>query len=80
VTHNPKCPKNDIVARMIKLHILSMLKLNELQKKIFQLFNQIPINKMAITIHDYVYCWYHNMNGRYAKIQIIKEYFDVLGL
>jgi hypothetical protein len=57
-----------------------MLKLNELQKKIFQLFNQIPINKMAIIIHDYVYCWYDNMNGRYAKIQIIKEYFDVLGL
>lgn len=57
-----------------------MLKVNELQKKIFQLFNQIPINKIAITIHDYVYCWYHNMNGRYAKIQIIKEYFDVFGL
>jgi hypothetical protein len=33
----PKCPKNDIVSRMIKLHILSMLKLNELQKKHFNI-------------------------------------------
>jgi hypothetical protein len=35
---------------------------------------------MAITIYNYVDCWYHNMDGRYAKIQIIKEYFDIMEL